>query len=105
MKRVYELPAVLVYRSTCPKCRWLSKIALIITFNQLRRIPLSSDEAQQIYAAFPGTKNKLAVFYRGKLYIGKKVIGGITHFFLRELVFERFRCIGLGRTIGNRNRS
>jgi hypothetical protein len=50
---------VLVYRSTCARCRLLSRLAVLFSLNRIERVPSSSERAAAITEHFPGERGKL----------------------------------------------
>lgn len=74
---------VLLYRGSCPKCRLLSRLAVIAALGVLRRIPIGSDEADHLYRLHPGTQGQLALFHRGLVATGPRVIPAALGLFLR----------------------
>ena len=64
----------LLYRGTCTKCRYLSRLAVLMSLNKIRRVPINSDEAGRLYAAYPGTQGQLALFHPGGLVTSWHVV-------------------------------
>jgi hypothetical protein len=56
--------AVLLYRDTCPKCRVLSRLAVLLSFNTIERIPLGSPRAAQITGLPSELRRKLTLICR-----------------------------------------
>ncbi|RKH56652.1 hypothetical protein [Corallococcus llansteffanensis] len=74
---------VLLYRGSCPKCRLLSRLAVLAALGSLRRIPIGSDEADLLYRRHPGTEGQLALFHGDRLATGPGVIPRALLLFLR----------------------
>ncbi len=43
----------LLFKSTCPPCRRISNLVVLISLGTIRRVPLDSSEARKVYALFP----------------------------------------------------
>jgi len=69
---------VLIYRSTCQKCRALSKLVVLFTLGWVRRVPLSSVEAGALYEAHSVRPGKLAIVGYGRVFIGRDVFRGLA---------------------------
>jgi len=65
---------VLVYRDTCQKCRFLSRLAVVASLHAIARIPLRSVEAEDLMRRHPGTSGKLSLFYKGDSATGWNVV-------------------------------
>ena len=61
---------VLLYRSTCRKCRFLSQCLALCSFGWIRRIPSQSHEAAELCASYGVTPRKLAVIGYGRVFTG-----------------------------------
>lgn len=66
--------AVLLYRASCRRCRFLSRLAVALSFGAMRRIALSSDAAQQLYQQHPETRGKLALIDGEYVRCGLRVV-------------------------------
>jgi hypothetical protein len=60
----------LLYRANCPKCRFLSAAIVVLSCGWVRRIPVDSPEALQLYNRFGQTRGRLALLYRGSFRTG-----------------------------------
>ena len=67
---------VLLYRSTCPKCRALSLAIVLLSLGWVRRLPLASVDAVKLYNAHSMRPGKLAVAGYGRMFAGWSVIPG-----------------------------
>jgi hypothetical protein len=65
--------AALLYRATCPKCRFLSAAIVIGSGRLIRRIPVDSAEAVALYARYGEGPGKLALLYRSRFRTGRAV--------------------------------
>jgi hypothetical protein len=74
---------ILLYRGSCPKCRLLSRLAVIAALGVLRRIPIGSDEADRLYRRHPGTEGQLALFHGDLMATGPRVIPLALLLFIR----------------------
>ncbi len=68
---------VLIYRSTCAKCRRLSRAVVILTLGRVRRIPLASLEAAALYQRHGVRPGKLALAKGGRMFTGLNVFRGL----------------------------
>ncbi len=66
--------AVLLYRGSCRRCRWLARLAVIVSAGALRRAALGSDAAQQLYEHYPATRGKLALIDGDRYWCGPGVL-------------------------------
>ena len=69
-----SVPYAIMYRDTCKKCRLLSWVAVILSLGVLRRIPISSDQAQILYEAHPESRGKLLLVLDHHVITGSQVI-------------------------------
>lgn len=68
--------AALLYRHSCRKCRVLSAAAVLLSLGTIRRIPLDSSGAEDLYRRFPQTRGKLALVDGPRSWLGWEVFGG-----------------------------
>lgn len=66
--------AVLLYRGSCRRCRWLARLTVIVSAGALRRVALGSDAAQQLYERYPATRGKLALIDGDRYWCGLGVL-------------------------------
>lgn len=66
--------AVLLYRGSCRRCRWLARIAVMASGGALRRIALDSEAAQHLYERYPATRGKLALIDGQRYWCGLAVL-------------------------------
>jgi len=64
----------LFYRATCPRCRWLSRVALVLALGRIRRVPLGSPEAEALVREGRLPRGKLAFVGRGGTGLGWGVV-------------------------------
>jgi len=67
------MSAVLVYRGTCAKCRFLSRLVVILSSGTIRREALGSDMAERLARDHPETRGKLALIDGGRIVYGTRV--------------------------------
>jgi hypothetical protein len=60
----------LLYRATCPKCRFLSAAIVALSCGWVQRISVDSPEAMRLYDRFGQNPGKLALLYRGGFHCG-----------------------------------
>jgi hypothetical protein len=68
-----EWQPVLLYRSTCPRCRFLSRAVVVASGLAVRRIANDTPEAAAVYARHGVAAGKLALVHRGRIYAGRRV--------------------------------
>jgi hypothetical protein len=66
-------PAMLVFRSTCAKCRRLSRMAEWLSWGAIRRIPHDAPELRSALVD-PALRNKLLLIGDGRVVVGRAVI-------------------------------
>lgn len=64
----------LFYRATCPRCRVLSRVALVLALGRIRRVPLDSPEADVLVREGRLPRGKLAFVGRGGTGLGWGVV-------------------------------
>ena len=67
----------LFYKNTCPPCRQLSRVALVLSLGHIRRVPLDSAEAEVIYAEFPDKRGQLMLRHGARVWFGLDVLRAI----------------------------
>jgi hypothetical protein len=65
---------VILYRARCPRCRFLSRLLVAISLGMLRRIPVDSAAAHEIYDRYGIERGKLALLYRQRLRTGRFIV-------------------------------
>lgn len=65
---------VLLYRGACPKCRVLSRLAVLASLGSIRREPIGSARAEALNDAYPGTHGQLTLFIDDAATTGWRVI-------------------------------
>ena len=73
----------LLYRDTCPPCRALSWLALGLSLGTVRRVPLRSDEAAELYRRFPERRGQLVLAYGDRVAFGRWAVLGAPAMVLR----------------------
>jgi len=66
----FSIRARLFYKSTCSPCQWMSKLAVFLSLGTIHRIPISSEEAKDLYRSNPEKEGQLI------LVLGKQNIFG-----------------------------
>jgi predicted DCC family thiol-disulfide oxidoreductase YuxK len=64
---------VLLYRGTCPRCRFLSRAVVAISGFAIHRIANDTAAAAAIYARHGQPAGKLALVHRGRIHVGRQV--------------------------------
>lgn len=67
----------LFYKNTCPPCRQLSRVALVLSVGHIRRVPLDSAEADIIYAEYPDKRGQLMLRHGARVWFGLDVLRAI----------------------------
>lgn len=66
-------PALLLYRSTCGKCRILSAAVVVLACGAIRRVPAASPEAARLYASFDQPPGQLAMISGDTFHTGRAI--------------------------------
>jgi predicted DCC family thiol-disulfide oxidoreductase YuxK len=66
--------AILLYRGSCRRCRWLARMAVIASAGSLRRVALDSEAAARLYELYPATRGKLALIDGERFWCGLGVV-------------------------------
>jgi len=66
--------AILLYRASCRRCRWLARLATAASLGGMRRVPLDSEGAQRLYERWPQTRGKLALIEADHAWTGLAVV-------------------------------
>lgn len=68
---------LLLYRHTCAKCRFLSRMLVILSMATIQRAPIRSAEAEMVLRAHPESKGKLALIRGAEIVTGWPVVAGV----------------------------
>ncbi|HEX2079686.1 MAG TPA: hypothetical protein VHG08_18365 [Longimicrobium sp.] len=68
----------LFYRDTCPRCRRLSRLALLLALGRIRRVPLGSPEAEALVRAGRLQPVRVGFVWRGGTALGRGVVPAIA---------------------------
>ncbi len=69
--------AILLYRSTCAKCRVISLAVVCLSVGLVRRVPLSSPEAGRLYEEHGVRPGKLALVGGERMFTGWYALPGV----------------------------
>jgi hypothetical protein len=75
---------LLLYRDTCPKCRFLSKLLVRLSLNRIERVPIASARAAEVVRLYPGCHQKLTLMDKGRFAIGWRVVPKAASCLLRS---------------------
>lgn len=78
-----SIRARLFYNSTCPPCQWMSKLAVMLALGAIRRVPLTGEEARQLYQAHPGREGQLMLQAGQRVVFGRRVFAEVPRCILR----------------------
>lgn len=82
--------AILLYRQSCPTCRFLSALAVAVSLGTLLRAGIGSPEADGLARMFPKTRGKLALVDGERVDTGLGVLwGGVRVLILAPLRWMR----------------
>jgi predicted DCC family thiol-disulfide oxidoreductase YuxK len=81
-------PSILLYRTTCPYCRLLARVALLASLGTIELQALDSRQAQELYARHPETRGRLALVHGPKVYLGVRTLSGAVRV-VRDAVGRR----------------
>lgn len=51
----------LTYKPTCPPCRWMSRLAGVLSLGVVRRVPVEGAEAEALYDRYPDHRGELVL--------------------------------------------
>jgi ribosomal protein L2 len=66
--------SLVLYRHTCRKCRFLSRLIDLLSGHMIERIPIDSARAAQIIAVFPEARGRLMLLTPQGVTVGRPVI-------------------------------
>ena len=89
----------LFYKNSCPPCRQLSRVALVLSLGHIRRVPLDSSEAEVIYAQYPARRGQLMLRHGERVWFGLDVLRAIPMAVLRTWVRAVRATLSLGREV------
>ncbi len=89
--------STLLYRATCPHCRLLARIAVLLSLGTIARRPLDSREAQDLYARHPDSRGRLALVHGPAIYTGARTLTGAVLVVLSTLGGRVRRVLARGR--------
>lgn len=72
-KQQIPIRAKLYYKDTCPPCRFLSNLVVILSAGTIKRVPISGNEAKEMYRLYPEHEGQLALLMHQKYTFGKYV--------------------------------
>lgn len=78
--------SLLLYRATCPKCRLLSRIVVVLSCASVARAPISSPEAELVTQMYPHSKGKLALLDRDRIVTGWGVVPAVLSCLIRTWI-------------------
>jgi hypothetical protein len=65
---------LLLYAGSCPKCRFLSRCVVLLSFNTIRRVPLERPEWEKFYFVdYPQARGYPVLFIKGRPVFGAYV--------------------------------
>lgn len=69
---------ILLYRSTCTKCRVLSLLIVWLSCGWIHRVPFSSPEASMLYEAYDMRPGKFALIGGRHIFLGWRAFPGLA---------------------------
>jgi predicted DCC family thiol-disulfide oxidoreductase YuxK len=81
--RLHAIRPSLFYKDTCPPCRQLSRVALVLSLGHVRRVPIRSEEAEAFYASYPEQRGRLVLRHGADVWFGLDVLKAIPGAVLR----------------------
>jgi hypothetical protein len=76
----------LFYKESCPPCRIMSRLAVILALGLIRRIPLDSREAAELYALYPGHEGQLVLVDGSRVSFQRMVYAALPVCVVRRLM-------------------
>jgi hypothetical protein len=65
------------YQETCPPCRVLSRLAVLLALGAIRRVPLGSDEAAALHEEHPEWRGQLLMLDGETVHLGPRVFRAV----------------------------
>ena len=72
----------LFYKPTCPPCRWMSKMAVILSLGVIRRVPIDSREAAALYRHHPDNEGQLMLREGTRVTFQRRVFAAVPRIIL-----------------------
>ncbi len=69
--------ATLFYKSYCPPCQWMSKLAVMLALGSIKRVPIEGDEANSIYEKYREHQGQLILVKGNRVTFGRLVFAEI----------------------------
>lgn len=82
--------ATLYYKPSCPPCRWMSALAQALALYQLRRVPVTGEEARALYDRYPGRHGQLVLVSGSRVWFQRQVFAAVP-FVVLTAWLERLR--------------
>lgn len=105
--RLAGVPRVRVfYDETCPPCRTLSRLVVVLSLGAMARVPLGSEEAARLHRRHPEWTGQLLLLDGGEAWLGPRVFAAVPRKILQvygRLLARPFRI--LANLITRRSRS
>ena len=81
----YRDQAILLYAGACPKCRFLSRLIVILALGSVRRVPLDRAEAENFYRVeHRDARGKPALVEGEKMTFGWRVVVALPRVLVRS---------------------
>ena len=77
IKRERKIRARLFYKSSCPPCRWMSKLATILSLGAIKRVSIMGKEAKAIYEKYPEHSGQLVLINGERVTFGRLVFAEV----------------------------
>jgi hypothetical protein len=76
-KKTHAIRARLFYKSTCPPCNWMSKLATIMSLGTIKRVSILGDEADALYEKYPDHRGQLVLIEGKRVTFGRLVFAAV----------------------------
>jgi predicted DCC family thiol-disulfide oxidoreductase YuxK len=67
----------LFYNGRCPSCQKLSRLAVRLSLDTIRRVPLDAAEAAQFYSRYPRYAGQILLIDGARITAGLRVFGAL----------------------------
>ena len=95
----HEKEPLLLYAESCPKCRFLSRCVVLLSFNTIHRVPLERPEWEKFYwEDYPQARGYPVLFVKGQPIFGARVFGAVPLLLLRTWINAAFTPFKRKRT-------
>lgn len=83
----------LFFKRTCPPCTWMSRLVVVFSLGLVRRTPIDSDEAAELYRKHPGHEGQLVLLVGRRVTFGRRVFLSVPRIVLTAPIVLTWRAL------------